>query len=101
MTTTEVVEATLVAPTTLVDFAVIEWVPSARAVATVRVQLPLPSTVAVPRETLPSYTVIVSPGLPVPLKEAVATDVMRSPTVPESEAETRVSVGAAGVVAST
>jgi hypothetical protein len=74
--------------------------PSIKAVVGVTIQLPSAATTAVLTSPPGKETLMVSPGVPVPLMVGVLSAVMLSPTVPVSLAKASAAAGAAGGVVS-
>ena len=72
-------------PPASVDVVVIECTPSASA-GDVKLHVPPADTTAVPSKMPLSYTLIVEPGSPLPVRTGVVTEVMLSSSTPLSEA---------------
>ncbi len=70
--------------------------PSARAILGVTFQVPSAATVVVSVSPFGVTTVMVSPGLPVPLMVGVTSEVVLSPSLPVSEPGSNTAPGAAG-----
>ena len=90
-----------VLPAGSVAVAVIVFAPCGRAVVGVTVQVPPAATVVASTVPPGRVTRIVSPAVPVPEIVGVASLVMLSPSVPESDVGSRRVTGAAGAVVST